>query len=86
MKQLRRWVARRVWDVGQWLFPYSAPTEDDIERAFWTMDATYIGTEKQADDWFERLCGLDCEGKHGLHDCRFAVGGMQRSPLEEESA
>lgn len=86
MRRARQWIAQRIWDVGQWLYPYPASTDDDTEQAVWTMEANYIGTERQATDWFTRLCELDCEGKHALHECGFAVGGMHRSELDDPTA
>lgn len=81
-KRARQVVAERIWEIADRLYPYEDPeTSPDVR--YWTMDATFIGTEAEANGWFDMLTALACCGDKNPHDCRLAVGGMRWEPIEE---
>lgn len=85
VRRARQIVAQRIWHVAHWIYPYIKHEPDGVTERFFTMEATFIGTEADADRLFDRLSSLDCgEDAHPLHDCRFAVGGMRWEPFDAD--
>lgn len=83
-KRVRKVTAEKIWAVAHRLYPYAERTFDPAAK-YWTMEATYIGTEEEADKWFERLCCLDCEDAVSpMHECAFAVGGMRSEEIKDD--
>jgi hypothetical protein len=76
LKSARRWLANAIWAVAHRVYPY-AKHEPSEDQRYYEMDATFYGTEAEADEVFDRLTSLTCENDSPLHDCRFVVGGMR---------
>lgn len=78
--KVRRKLGERIWDVGNWVYAYAKHESDDDTRAWWTMEATFQGTEVEADAAFDALTDMACGKSHHRMDtsCNFRVGGMRR--------
>lgn len=76
LKRARQALANAVWAVAHRLYPYE-DHEPSGERRYYEIDATFYGTEAEADEVFDRLTSLTCEDDSPLHDCRFVIGGMR---------
>lgn len=85
MKRLRQVVARSIWDVASWIYPYAAFEHDEVEKKGWEITAYIEATEQEAHDCFDRMsdaaCGVD---HHALDMCPGPPCVMGMHPAEDD--
>ena len=87
MKRFRRAIAHRVWDLASWLYPYATPTYEAETEQGWEISYYFEATEKDANEFWDRLSDAVCNSDHhALDPCPASpfVGGMHPVTLDEE--
>lgn len=82
-RSIRASAANWFYGIGRSIYPFTDRTPDDVDTFYWEMSATFTGTEKEADEIFDRMTSLTCQDCRPLHDCLFVVGGMTRHTADD---